>query len=94
VKVTLLDDTVTDIDLDTVKEVSQDMGQAFPLYNICGVHPLFGRALCPVCVAKGIEDGCGKYYVYSISYDDPSPIEIQLKDGQTLYAKDWGEVET
>lgn len=89
-KVTLLDDTIVDIDPDTVKEVSQSMGDAFPRYNRCGVNPLFGRALCPACIAKGIEDGCGKHYVYSVSYGDPSPIEIQLKDGRTLYAKNWG----
>lgn len=88
-KVTLLDDTTVDIDPDTVEEVIQDMGQAFPLYNICGVHPFFGRMLCLVCKANGVEDGCGKYYVYSVSYDDPSPVEIQLKDGRILHAKDF-----
>lgn len=93
-KVTLLDNTIVDIDPDTVKEVSQNMGSANPVSERCGLVPFLGLMLCPECKAINNTEGCDKWFVVFVEKGEPEPIEIHLKDGEILYAKEFERPET
>lgn len=93
VKITLLDNSIILLPVTDIKQTTQNMGEITPIYNICGIHPIFGPGYCLKCIAENNLEGCGRYYIYGTSKGEPGPIEIQLKNGSVLYAKDFKLVE-
>lgn len=88
-RLTLNDNSTILLSTDLIESVEQSMGEVRNIFDICGIHPLFGPSYCSECKAKNNLEGCGKWFVVSTQRGEPEPIMVNLKDGGTLYVKDF-----